>query len=41
MPLLYRLTGVSRKRETPENSTIPSKCLVISLRFIPRIAPLR
>src|SRR5579862_3619439 len=41
MPLEYRLTGVSRNRSTPENSTISSKRATISTRRMPRIVPLR
>ena len=42
MPLLYRLTGVSRNRSTPEKSTIASNWRSISRRrLMPRIAPLR
>ncbi len=41
MPLEYRFTGVSMNRSTSAKATISSNFRRISLRFIPRIAPLR
>jgi hypothetical protein len=41
IPLEYRFTGVSMNFSMPEKSTIVSSLRVISLRFMPRIAPLR
>ncbi len=41
MPLLYRLTGVSRNFSTPAKSTIASNCWRISARVMPRMAPFR
>ena len=37
MPLLYRLTGVSRNFSTSEKATISSNFFVISARLIPRM----
>ena len=41
IPLEYRLTGVSIKSPTSENSMISAILASISARVIPRMAPLR
>jgi hypothetical protein len=41
IPLLYRLTGVSRNRSTSAKATISSNFFRISALVIPKIAPLR
>ncbi len=41
MPLLYRLTGVSRNFSTSAKATISSNLLRISARVMPRMDPFR
>ena len=41
IPLEYRFTGVSRNCSTSANATISSNFAPISVRRMPRIAPLR